>query len=120
MKFFAVIVIIIVLGFAGCLILPWWSIALVGFITILLIPLTPLRSFSAGFIAIFILWFLSSLWISSNNNHILAQKVSLIILKMNSPFLLIFITAIIGGLIAGLGALSGSFLWTAFQKNKVE
>lgn len=119
MKFFAAIAVIIVLGFSGCLILPWWSIALAGFIAVLAIPLKPLRSFFAGFIAMFLLWFLLSWWISSSNGHILAQKVSLLVLKVNSPFLLMAITAFIGGLTTGLGALAGSFLRGAFQKNNV-
>jgi hypothetical protein len=36
--------------------------------------------------------------------------VSLLILKMDNPFLLMFATAFIGGLVAGFGALTGSFL----------
>jgi hypothetical protein len=117
MKFFAAVVVMIILGFAGCLILPWWSIALTGFITVVVISLKPLQSFFAGFIALFFLWFLLSWWISSNNDHILAERVSLIVLKVNSPFLLIFFTASIGGLITGLGSLTGSFLRSAIQKN---
>lgn len=110
MKFPTVIIVMMVLSFATCIVFPWWSIALAGFITILAIPLKPLQSFFAGFNALFVLWFLLCWWISSSNNHILAQRVSILILKVNSPFLLILFTAFIGGLVAGLGALTAGFL----------
>lgn len=110
MKFFAAIIVIMILSFAACLLLPWWSIALAAFITILALPLKPLLSFLAGFISLFVLWLLLCLWISANNDHILAHRVSLLILKTDSPFLLIIFTALTGGIVAGLGALSASFL----------
>ena len=47
---------------------------------------------------------------SNNNEHILAHKVSLLILKMDNPYLLILATAVIGALVAGFAALSGSYL----------
>lgn len=110
MRFLTAIIVMMVLGFATCIVFPWWSIALVGFITILAIPLRPLQSFFSGFIALFVLWFLLCWWISSSNNHILAQRVSLLILNISSPFLLILFTAFIGGVVTGLGALTASFV----------
>jgi hypothetical protein len=41
---------------------------------------------------------------------LLAHKVSMLILKMDNPFVLIFATAFIGALVAGVAALSGSYL----------
>jgi hypothetical protein len=67
-------------------------------------------AFLCGFGALFLLWTLLGLWISSNNDHILAHKVSVLFLKTDSPFLLILVTGLIGGLVAGFGALTGSFI----------
>ncbi len=69
-----------------------------------------MASFLAGFVALFLLWGGLSWYISSSNNDLLAHKVSLLILKMDSPMLLILATALIGALVAGLAALSGSFV----------
>jgi hypothetical protein len=110
MKLIISIVLIALLSVAACLYLPWWSIAVVAFIVAAVIPQKPLLSFLAGFVALFLLWGLLSWFISSNNNHLLAHKVSLLIVQIDSPGLLILATAFIGALVAGLAALSGSFL----------
>ncbi|WP_301922777.1 hypothetical protein [Ferruginibacter sp.] len=110
MKFIISLVLIVLLSVAACLYLPWWSIAIVAFIVAALIPQNPGKSFLTGFIAILLLWGLLSWYISSNNNHLLAHKVSMIILKTDSPLLLIVATAMTGGLVAGFAALSGSYL----------
>lgn len=110
MKFITSLLLIALLSLAACLYLPWWSIAIVAFVVSALIPQQPGKAFLTGFIALLLLWGSLSLYISSNNNHLLAHKVSIIILKTDSPYLLIAATAIIGALVAGFAALSGSYL----------
>ena len=110
MKFIVSILLIALLSVAACLYLPWWSIAIVAFIVAALIPQKPFKSFLTGFIALFLLWGLLSWYISSNNNHLLAHKVSVLMLQMDSPYVLILATALIGALVAGFAALSGSFV----------
>lgn len=110
MKFIISLLLIALLSAAACLYLPWWSIAIVAFIVAALIPQHPAKAFLTGFIALLLLWGSLSWYISSNNNHLLAHKVSMIILKTDSPYLLITATALIGALVAGLAALSGSYL----------
>ena len=110
MKFITTLILTALLSFVACLYLPWWSIAIVSFVIAAVIPQHPGKAFIAGFIALFVLWGALSYWISNNNEHLLAHKVSLIILKTDSPYSLILVTALIGALVAGLGALSGSLL----------
>jgi hypothetical protein len=110
MKFFVSLLLTALLSFAACLYLPWWSIAITAFIVAALIPQGAVKSFLTGFTALFLLWGALSFWISNNNEHLLAHKVSMVLLKMDNPWVLIFATAIIGALVAGFGALSGSFL----------
>lgn len=110
MKFLVSILLIALLSVAACLYLPWWCIAIVAFIVAALIPQKPFKSFLTGFIALFLLWGLLSWYISSNNNHLLAHKVSLVILKTDSPYTLMLITALIGSLVAGFAALAGSYV----------
>jgi len=110
MKFIVSLFLIALLSFAACLYLPWWSIAIVAFVVTAIIMQHPGRAFLCGFIALFLLWALISLWLSSNNDHLLAHKMSLVILQTDSPALLILVTGLIGGITAGLGALAGSLL----------
>jgi hypothetical protein len=110
MKFIVSVLLTALLCVATCLYLPWWIIAFVAFLVAALIPQKPGRSFLSGFIALFLLWGSLALYISSNNNHILAHKVSVLFIKMDSPFLLIIATALTGAVVAGFAALAGSYL----------
>jgi len=109
MKLIISILLTALLSFATCLFLPWWSIAIVAFIVALAIPNKPAASFLTGFLSLFLLWSLLAFYISANNNDLLAHKVSMLILKMDSPFLLIIVTGLIGGLVAGFAALTASY-----------
>jgi hypothetical protein len=110
MKFLISFILTILLSFALCLFLPWWSIAIAAFAVSALIPQKPGKSFLTGFIALLVLWGGLSFWISNNNDHILAHKVSQLILKMDNPIILILATALIGAIVAGFAALAGSYL----------
>ncbi len=110
MKFFISLILTMLLSFAACLFLPWWSIAIAAFIVAALIPQKPFKAFLTGFIALFLLWGGLSFWISNNNDHILAHKVSQLLIKMDNPYLLVLTTALIGALVAGFSALAGSYL----------
>ena len=110
MKFFISLILTMLLSFAACLFLPWWSIAIAAFVVAALIPQKPFKAFLTGFISLFLLWGGVSFWISNNNDHILAHKVSQLLIKMDNPYLLILTTAFIGALVAGFSALAGSYL----------
>jgi hypothetical protein len=109
MKFFTSLFLIAALGFASCLYLPWWTIAITSFVVILFIPQKPVHAFFAGFLGIFILWSALAFYISIKNDHILAHKISVLIFKTDSPLLLVLVSGLIGGLVAGLAALSASY-----------
>ena len=110
MKFFISLILTALLAFAFCLFLPWWSIAIAAFIVAALIPQKPGKAFYTAFIALLLLWGGLSFWMSNNNHHVLAHKISQLILKLDNPMLLILITALIGALVAGFAALAGSYL----------
>ena len=90
MKFITSLILTALLSFAACLFLPWWGIAIAAFIVAALIPQNSGKAFLTGFLALLLLWGGLSFWISNNNNHLLAHKVSMLILKMDNPYLLIF------------------------------
>ena len=109
MKFITSLILTALLSFAACLYTPWWSIAIAAFLVAVLIPQKPGKAFVTGFVALLLLWGGLSFWISNNNDHLLAHKISLLILKIDSPYLLMLTTALIGGLVAGFAALTGAF-----------
>ena len=110
MKFIVSLILMAVLSFAACLYFPWWSIGIVCFIIAVLIPQRAGIAFLCGFLALFILWAGLSFWISNNNDHVLAHKISALILKKDDPYLLIIVTGLIGAIVAGFAALTGSLL----------
>jgi hypothetical protein len=110
MKLVVAIILTALLAVVGGLYLPWWSIAIAAFIPVLLIPMRSTRAFLAGFLGIFILWFFLAWWIDQKNDSVLSKKVAEIFHLGGSSFLMILVTALIGGLVGGLAALSGSYL----------
>ena len=107
MKFLVSILLTALLSFAASLFLPWWVIAIAGFVVAFAIPQKASLSFLAGFLALFFLWAGLSFWMSAANNHLLAHKISMLFIKADNPFLLIALTGLIGGLVAGFGSLTG-------------
>lgn len=110
MKSFPRFILIVILSYLGGLFLPWWTVAIAAFLVAVIIPLPPFRSFMNGFIAVFLLWLALAFLADIRNDHILANRMSELILKIKSPILIGVVSAFIGGLIAGLGSLSGSYL----------
>lgn len=110
MKLLVAIILTALLSFVGGLYLPWWSVAIAAFIAVLLIPMRSGRAFLAGFLGVFLLWFLLALWIDVKNEHILSKKVAEIFPLGGSSVAIILVTAFIGALVGGLGATSASFL----------
>ena len=110
MKFIISSILIMLFSFLGGLYFPWWEIAIVAFLISILIQQGHFVSFVCGFVSLFLLWGFLSYWISMENDHILAHRVSLLIFKTDSPFLLIFATAFLGAIIAGFASLTGSYL----------
>jgi len=110
MKFFTSIVLTALLSFAGGLWFGWWVIAIAAFIIALLVHQKAGKAFLSGAIGVFLLWGILAWWIDMKNEHILSKKIAAVLPLGGSSFLLIFVTALIGGLVAGFGAMSGSYL----------
>lgn len=110
MKFIVGIVLTAALGFVAGLFLPWWSIAVVGFLTGLLTGQRGLFAFLSGFIGLFILWGGLAWWIDSNNGSILSERIARLLPLGGSSVALILVTALLGGIVAGLASLTGSLL----------
>jgi len=116
MKFVISILLIALLSFLSGLYLPWWGFALAAFIVSALIQQRPGLAFLAGFTALFLLWAGLSWSMDAPNNGILSRKIAEILPLGGSSTALILVTALVGALVGGLAALTGSFL----QKRKEE
>jgi len=110
MKFFAAIVLTALLAFTGGLWFGWWIIAIAAFLIALLVHQRAGKAFLSGAIGVFLLWGALAWWIDMKNEHILSKRIAEVLPLGGSSFLLILVTAVIGGLVAGLAALSGSYL----------
>jgi len=88
---------------------PWWSIAIASFLISFIISSNGFSSFISGFLGIGLLWFLFATRIDMLTESILTNRVAGIF-SLPNGFLLILVTAIIGGLVGGFGALTGSQL----------
>jgi hypothetical protein len=108
MKFIVVILLTALLGYAAPLYFPWWSFAVTSFIIALFIHQRAWAAFAATFLGFFLLWGIMALMIDNRNDHLLSQKIATLLPLGGSSFLLISITALIGGLISGFAGLSGS------------
>lgn len=113
MKFLVSIILTALLAFIGGLWLPWWSIAIAAFIVSLLVYQSAGKSFIGGFLGLFLLWGVLAWWIDMQNNGILSKKIASVLPLNGNPTMLIFVTALVGALVAGAAAVTGSLLRSA-------
>ncbi len=110
MKFIVAILLSALLAFAGGLFFPWWVIAITSFIVGALIHQRALIAFVAGFLGVALLWGGLALWIDNQNRHLLATKIANVLPLGGSAIALIGVTALVGGLVSGFAAMTGSYL----------
>lgn len=113
MKLIQQILIVALAGYLLAQFLPWWSVALAGALGALLREGVPGRSFWAGFLGIFVLWAGMAGAQMINTGSDLPEKFSQLLPGSPGGLGLLLIAAFIGGLIAGLGGLSGALSYRA-------
>ena len=119
MKIFGIsIALIFIVSFAAGFYLPFWSAGLVAFLVSVFIYQKPGMAYLTGFAGIFLLWGMLGLWIDLQNESILSHRIASLFPLGGSSALLILITAIVGAIIGGLSALSGSFLRRYYDERK--
>lgn len=110
MKFLTATILTALLAFVSGLFLPWWGIAITSLLVALLVHQKAGKAFLAGMLGVFILWAGLAWWIDMKNNGVLSKKVAAVLPLGGNTIFLIVLTGIIGGLVAGMAAISGSFL----------
>ena len=110
MKFLVAIILTALLAFISGLFLPWWGIAITSLLVAVLIHQKAGKAFLSGLLGVFILWAGLAGWIDIKNNGILSQRIAKVLPLGGSSIALILVTGLIGGLVAGMAAMSGSYL----------
>jgi len=110
MKFLTATFLTALLAFISGLFLPWWGIAITSLLVALLVHQKAGKAFLAGMLGVFLLWAGLAWWIDMKNNGVLSKKVAAVLPLGGNALLLILLTGIVGGLVAGFAAMSGSFL----------
>ncbi len=90
--------------------LPWWSFAITSLLVSVAIHQKPGKAFLSGFLGLFLLWAVLAFLKDSANEHVLSAKVAQLLLKSSSSIAIILLTGMIGGLVSGFAALTGSYL----------
>lgn len=111
MLFLIILILSVLCGF----ILPWWVGAVIAFIAALVWGKKPAITFVAGFGGLFVAWMILALIKSIPNNNMLATRVATLF-HLPHWFFLLMVTAMIGGLVGGLAALSGVLVKQALGK----
>jgi hypothetical protein len=109
--------IILILTFIGSYLAPWWAAAIIAFLAAVCCGKTSGQAFWSGFGAVFVAWAILALIKSIPNQNILATRVSRLF-HLPNWLLVLLITALIGGLVGGMAALSGMLVKKVFQKSK--
>ena len=94
------------------LFMPWWSVLFPSLLVGLWLSETGKKAFSIGVLGAGLAWFGHALYIHFANNAILSTRIA-DMMQVGSPFLVLLITFVIGGLLGGMGTLMGYL----FRKN---
>lgn len=108
-------ILIIVLAVLLSQFLPWWSVMISAFITACIVSLKKGAVFFVPFLAIGLLWMVQAFYLSRSNDFILAKKIAILLPLQGNPYLLMVVSAIIGGLAAGIAGVFGKQCNTLFN-----
>lgn len=109
------VLVIFVLSFLAELVLPWWSIAVVAFLVGAWKPSSGWKAFGAGFLGVSALWFIAAEYIHLHTGGVLTTRVAEMF-KIPIPFLLVVMTAVLGGLVGALAATTGFHFKKVLEK----
>lgn len=87
----------------------WWTVSIAAFIVGLLIGGRWLSGFAYGFLGIGLLWGGYALFLDFANGSLLSRQIGQMLQGLNS-YSVLGITALVGGLLGGFSAMSGSVL----------
>jgi hypothetical protein len=99
-------------------ILPWWGFAAICFLLGHKMK-SAFSAFSNAFVAVFCVWGIVAYIENTQSQGLMAQKMSALF-SVPHPMLMIVLTAVLGGLLAGLWCASGYYLHKLINKKSVK
>lgn len=99
------------------LFLPWWSLLVPAFIFGIWLTEKGVAAFFTGFTAAGLAWLLQALIIDIFNGAVLSSRIAET-LSLPAPWFLLLITFIIGGIMGGMGTLSGYLFKNALRPSE--
>lgn len=111
-----VFILILLLSLVAQFFLPWWVVVPIAFGVSYWKSSSGKGAFGAGWLAVFVCWAGMALFLHSTSNGVLTAQVSQIFFKSQQPYLLLLVSALIGGLVGGFSSLSGYLVKQAIQK----
>jgi CDP-diglyceride synthetase len=112
-----VFLIVLVACFLLQLVLPWWVIVLVSFITCAVFRNTGKVSLWAPFFAVLLLWTSVALFKTMPNDNILVTRVAEM-LGLKSWWLVLIVTALLGSFVAAVSGFCGHHFRKAIAPHK--
>src|SRR5688572_7155838 len=116
MKVLVAVILTTLLAFVSGIYMSWWGLALAAFIVGIVVRQHVGLAFLSGFLGVFILWAGLAWWFDVKNEGNLSVKIAELLPLGGNPLLLILVTGFVGGLVGGMGAMSGSFLRSSYNK----
>lgn len=100
---------LLIISFALQWVLPWWILAIVAFALAFWLANRAAGAFWAGFGGISAGWLVLSLFFHLRNDGLLTSRVATLF-TLPQPWLLLVVTAVVGGLVGGGGCFNRVFL----------
>ena len=94
---------------------PWWIIAAVAFLSTFIFYSKPFAGFLAAFVGTGLLWGVYAGYLDAQNEGILSSQLGQIFKGLSSMGLII-VTGVLGGLVSGFAAMTGSHFRKLFFK----
>lgn len=116
--FWMLVPMLLVVGSGLQWILPWWTAVLLYFFTGFLVAGSIRRPFWLGFLAWGLDWFIMALYRDVQNDSILSARVVKLFPVPHQPWVLVFLTALLGAVLGGMALRSGFDLRRLFQNDE--
>ncbi|MCC5942694.1 MAG: hypothetical protein JJU37_14225 [Balneolaceae bacterium] len=107
---------ILILSWVGTLFLPWWILFIPAFFFGVWMIENGFAAFTIGFTGAGFAWFLQALYIHIANGAIVTTRIAEM-MGVGSPWLILVLTFLVGGLPGAIGALTGYLLKINLKKN---
>jgi len=120
MNLFVRITVIAALSSISQMYLPWWTAVVIALFVEALIGKGDKTSFYSGFYGVSIPWMILATYIDVKSESILTVRILELFKLPQFSFVLIILTGLIGGLIGGVGSMTGGWIKAAFSRTNGE